>query len=124
MLTPRNFEHLGIVVTDMERSLRFYAALGLELLRQRGEGRGGFAVLRMADAEINLFCNPDSVGGTDAQRVDHLCLCMDAAAIEYLMTDLRAAGIGIASGPVKRSDGVALFVHDPDGFRVELLVKD
>ena len=39
MLRPRNFEHIGIVATDFERSLRFYSALGLEVLRRRGEGR-------------------------------------------------------------------------------------
>ena len=124
MLKPKNFEHIGIVVTDMERSLRFYAALGFEILRRRGEARESFAALRMADAEMNMFCNPDRVGTEAAQRVDHLCLCMDATTIDDLIIDLRDTGIGIANGPVKRSDGVALFVHDPDGLRIELLVKD
>ena len=78
----------------------------------------------MGAAEINLFCNPDRRYGEEARAVDHFCLCMDAANIEDLMLELRDAGIAVASGPVKRSDGMALFVHDPDGTRVELLVKD
>jgi len=36
---------------------------------------------------------------------------------------LAAAGIAVAKPPVKRSDGVSLFVSDPDGCRVELIVK-
>lgn len=124
MLKPRNFEHIGIVVTDIDRSLRFYTALGVKLLRRRGEGHHAFAALRMGEAEINVFCNPDRRYGDEPQRVDHLCLCMDAATIDDLVVDLRDAGIAIASGPVKRSDGMALFVHDPDGTRLELLVKD
>jgi hypothetical protein len=30
----------------------------------------------------------------------------------------------ISARCAKRSDGAALFVHDPDGLRVELLAKD
>lgn len=123
MLKPRNFEHVGIVATDIERSIAFYTALGIEVLRRRGEGHQAFAALKMGEAEINLFCNPDRRYGDEPRQVDHLCLCMEAASIDDLMLDLRAAGIAVASGPVKRSDGTALFVHDPDGLRVELLVK-
>ena len=32
MLRPRAIDHVGILVTDMDRSLRFYQALGMELL--------------------------------------------------------------------------------------------
>jgi lactoylglutathione lyase len=124
MLKPRNFEHAGIVATDIDRSIAFYTALGIEVLRRRGEGREAFATLKMGDAEINLFCNPDRRYGAEPRQVDHLCLCMEAASIDELMVDLRAVGIAVASGPVKRSDGAALFVRDPDGLRIELLVKD
>jgi len=58
------------------------------------------------------------------QRVDHLCLVMDYPTIGELIAALRKAGIGIAGGPVKRSDGAALFVRDPDGLRVELQIKE
>jgi catechol 2,3-dioxygenase-like lactoylglutathione lyase family enzyme len=124
MLRPKNFEHVGIVVTDMDQSLRFYTSgLGLELLRRRGAGRESFAALRLGVAELNVFCNPELVSNGTPQRVDHLCLAMDYPTIDALIAALHEAGIAIASGPVKRSDGNALFVHDPDGLRVELLVK-
>jgi len=58
------------------------------------------------------------------QRVDHLCLAMDYRTIDDLIAALHESAIDIANSPVKRSDGAALFVHDPDGLRVELLVKD
>jgi catechol-2,3-dioxygenase len=48
---------------------------------------------------------------------------MESASIADLIVALREVEIPIASGPVERSDGTALFVHDPDGIRVELLVK-
>jgi len=37
---------------------------------------------------------------------------------------LSEAGIEVVRGPLERSDGMAVFVHDPDGARIEPLVKD
>jgi lactoylglutathione lyase len=125
MLKPAAFEHVGLVVTDMDRSLRFYTeGLGLELLRRRGAGREGFAALKVGQAEFNVFCNPDLPDREEPERVHHLCLAMDCATIHDLIEALHAARIDIDSGPVKRSDGIALFVRDPDGMHIELLVKD
>jgi catechol 2,3-dioxygenase-like lactoylglutathione lyase family enzyme len=123
MLRLKNFEHIAIIASDFERSLQFYGDLGLDVLKRRGDGRQAAATLRMGDAEINMFGNPDLTGTGEAQRVHHFCLWMDAATIEDLLVDLRDAGIAITDGPVKRSDGMAVFVRDPDGLRIELLVK-
>jgi lactoylglutathione lyase len=125
MLKPKVLDHVGFVVTDMDRSLHFYTQrLGLELLRRRGAGRESFAALGVGNTEFNVFCNPDLISEGTPQRVDHLCLVMDHPTIDDLITALAEAGIGIVSGPVERSDGNALFIHDPDGLRVELLVRD
>jgi catechol 2,3-dioxygenase-like lactoylglutathione lyase family enzyme len=113
MLKPKALDHVGIIVTDMDRSLRFYIdGLGLELLRRRGAGRDGFAALKIGHFEFNVFCNPALASEGMPQRVDHLCLAMDYATIDDLIAALHAAEIDIASGPVKRSDGNALFVRD------------
>jgi len=48
---------------------------------------------------------------------------VDAASVDDVIADLRRAGIDIVRGPVERRDGTALFVHDPDGVRVELQLK-
>jgi hypothetical protein len=48
---------------------------------------------------------------------------VDAASIDDVIADLRQAGIAVVRGPVERRDGAALFVHDPDGVRVELQLE-
>ena len=45
---------------------------------------------------------------------------MRADSIDYLIADLRQAGLGIVRGPVERREGFSVFVSDPDGIRVEL----
>ena len=128
MLTPKALDHVGLKVTDMDKSLRFYCdGLGLELLRRSNKGPGvASAVLRVGDQEMNLFSNPDFAAGAsagDPPGLDHFCLEVESASIDELLLALARAGIAVAKPPVKRSDGVSLFVSDPDGCRVELIVK-
>ncbi|HTQ34438.1 MAG TPA: VOC family protein [Stellaceae bacterium] len=126
MLRPKALDHVGLVVSDMDRTLRFYSQLGLEVLRRRERGAGvTSAVLRVGIQEINLFSQTGRVvyASIGVQAVDHFCLEMDCGSIDELVAELGRAGIAIAQGPVERSDGMALFVLDPDGVRVELSVK-
>ena len=127
MLRAKALDHVGLKVTDMDRSLRFYEILGLEVLRRRDRGGGvTSAVLRVGNQELNVFSRayfgPGKTEG-DPVGLDHFCLEMESASIEDLVTALRGAGVAIAKGPIKRSDGASLFVDDPDGCRVELIVK-
>jgi catechol 2,3-dioxygenase-like lactoylglutathione lyase family enzyme len=75
--------------------------------------------------ELNVFSRPDLVPSARANPVgmDHFCLTVDAASVDEVIADLRRAGIDIVEGPKKRRDGMALFVRDPDGVRVELQLK-
>lgn len=129
MPRPKALDHVGLKVTDMDRSLRFYCeVLGLELLRRSAKDANGVAsaVLKVGEQEINMFSNPDFASihrGDDSAGVDHFCLQIECATIEDLVGALRQAGVTVAKGPVQRRDGISLFVSDPDDCRVELIVK-
>ena len=107
--------------------MRFYVeGLGLELLRRR-EGAGGTssAVLKVGDEEINVFCNPNFIAGTnEPHQIDHFCLMAESATMNELIASLHEAGLEIVEGPTERRDGAAVFLHDPDGVRVELQIKN
>ena len=127
MLRIKALDHVGLLVTDLDRSLRFYVeGLGLELLRRR-EGASGAssAVLKVGDQEINVLCNPNFIAETnELHRIDHFCLMVESSTISELIAALREAGLEIVEGPTERRDGVAVFLHDPDGVRVELQIKN
>ena len=122
-------DHVGLKVSDMDRSLRFYCeGLGLELLRRSDKGPGmASAVLRIGNQEMNLFSDPAfsvAQAGSNSAGMDHFCFEVGNGSVEDLVAGLTRAGIAVAKGPVRRRDGVSLFVSDPDGVRVELIVKD
>jgi len=127
MLRPKSLDHVGLKVTDMDKTLDFYQRLGLRVLRTSGPNANGLrsAVIQVGSQELNVFSLPEAVssGKETSVGMDHFCLIVDAPSVDDVMADLRQAGIEIVRGPVERRDGTALFVHDPDGVRVELQLK-
>ena len=127
MLRITGLDHVGLTVTDMDRSLDFYRRLGLEVLRTSGPDESGIrsAVIKVGAQELNVFSRPDLVAGDwpeDAVGVHHFCLRVEAGSAGELVDGVRRAGLEIVRGPTPRRDGVSLFLADPDGVRVELQI--
>jgi catechol 2,3-dioxygenase-like lactoylglutathione lyase family enzyme len=119
-------DHVGLNVADMDRSLDFYRRLGFTILRTAAPGADGVrtAVLQVGGQELNVFSRPDAPARVESPiGMDHFCLAVEAASIDEVVAHLREVGIEVVRGPVKRRDGTALFVHDPDGVRVELQLR-
>ena len=126
MLRLKALHHVALNVADMDKTLHFYQALGLTLLRTSGPGADGVrsAVLQIGSQELNVFHTSRLVAGDDDHRtgMHHYCLDLDAASMDDLIADLGEAGLRVVRGPVQRRDGTSVFVHDPDGVRVELRI--
>ena len=126
MLRPKALHHVALTVADMDKTLHFYQALGLTLLRTSGPDADGVrsAVLRIGEQELNVFHKSGLVAddAEDRTGMHHYCLDMDAESMEDLVAEFGEAGLRIVRGPVKRRDGISVFVHDPDGVRVELRI--
>jgi len=127
MLRLTGLDHVGLKVKDMDKTLDFYQRLGLTVLRTSGPHVDGerSAVMQVGNQELNVFSHPGFVTAVADNSVgmDHFCFIVDAASINDVIADLRQVGIDIVKGPEKRRDGAAVFVHDPDGVRVELQLK-
>ena len=127
MLHLKALDHVGLRVADLDKTLHFYQRLGLTVLRTKGPDADGLrsAVIQVGSQELNVFCHPEYVspGKDNAVGIDHFCFEVVAASIDDVIADLRQTGIEVVRGPLERRDGTALFVHDPDGVRVELQLK-
>ena len=127
MLRIKGLDHVGLLVTDLGQSLRFYVeGLALEVLRRR-EGAAGTssAVLKVGDQEINLSCNPNFIPPTNEwHRTDNFCLMMESGTMNELVAALGEAGLEIAKEPTEWRDGGTVFLHDHDDIRVELSIRN
>ncbi|MEV6961211.1 VOC family protein [Streptomyces sp. NPDC051207] len=119
--------HIGLNVTDIERSLAFYRdVLGFALLAEGKEDGRRYAFL--GDGEALVLTLWQQAGQAyDAGRAGLHHLAFDAGSPERVReyeTALRAYGVDFAhDGVVAHGEGVAsggIFFHDPDGTRLEI----
>ena len=109
------FDHLVLVVADVERSL----GLRGERVEEWRRGEVLFPSLRIDDHTlIDLLA-----GERSGTNVDHLCLVIEPADLTALATSGRFEVVG--SGPGSglfgaRGYAESLYVRDPDGNTVEL----
>ncbi|THA46248.1 VOC family protein [Streptomyces sp. A1136] len=121
--------HVGLNVTDLERSLAFYRdALGFGLLGEGKEDGRRFAFLgRDGELVLTLWQQADDPYAPRAAGLHHLAF--SAGAIEEVRAyeeRLRGLGVDFAyEGVVAHREGAAsggIFFHDPDGTRLEISV--
>ncbi len=111
-------------VSDLERSLGFYVALGYrELGRVAFDDGGRLAVLSFPDepvATLELVHRPDA-GPVDGGGFDHLAIQVD----DLTSTLQKLTRRGLDPGPLEFPSGPdgprTAWLKDPDGYRIELV---
>ncbi len=120
-------DHTNWRVRDLEASLSFYRdILGLEPfgLEEYRRGERTLVSLRVTqDFILHLTPDPEFERGPTG-GYDHLALVVEDAKPDELAKHLREAGVEVErqfeSIIGARGEGPALYVKDPDGYRIEL----
>lgn len=117
--------HFGLRVTDLERSLAFYTAVGYEVIGSVPETFFGHLTMLKLPADefvtIELVHNPakgEVAPGTGPHHIVIQVESMDAAQAE-----LAARGIDVEepTSPNDSEDFQTAWIEDPDGNRIELV---
>ncbi len=125
-------QHVGLVVSDLNRSRRFYAgALGLEEVPRPPNFTFAGAWFRFGEDEIHLLAEADTTGragtpdagaGAAFGLANHLAFEVDG--LGAACTRLAENGVALIGGPMSRGDGVAqVFFRDPDGHLLEFFER-
>ena len=137
--------HVGLTVTDIERSVEFYRdTLGMHLLRRRVTDadylsrQTGFEGVRLAAASfkpsadspqtielVQYLTHAGSARDSATNQAANAHLCFETPDIEQAYHRLKARGVrfksavvAITSGP--NEGGSVVYFYDPDGFILEL----
>ncbi|MEZ5715666.1 MAG: VOC family protein [Paracoccaceae bacterium] len=117
--------HTMVRVKDLEKSMAFYALLGLEKIRHYDSEQGRFSLIFMAppgqpECPVELTHNWDGDDGlpSDSRHFGHLAYETDD--IYALCQHLQDNGVVINRPP---RDGRMAFIRSPDNVSVELLQK-
>ena len=127
MLDIQRFDHIGIRISDRDRSVAFYEGLGFEMIVDGGYAAGHpLVMLHPSGININLLGPATAMAGENILMdedekypgITHIALQVaDAEATERFVTE---AGIGITGRRDFR--GVkTIFIRDPDRNVLELI---
>lgn len=125
-VTPK-LDAMGLVVTDLRASLRFYRLLGLDLPEDPGAEDhveavlpGGIRVMFDTVELVRGFV-PEWTAPTGGHRMGLAFHCGDAAGVDAMYAKLVGAGYAGAKPPWDAFWGQRYAqVHDPDGNPVDL----
>ena len=125
------FEHVGMTVSDMNRTLDFYCGLlGLRLALRRTTAGGEMAFLDAGGGMLEIAAPAHPVGRfRDVPHTEagmrHLTLAYDD--VRGMIETLEAAGVEIVEHPRRAYNTEMVsrvaFVRDPDGILVELIER-
>lgn len=140
-----SIRHVGFVVSDLERSLKFYQdILGLELYRrftEEGEFIDNLTGIRGVKLEwakliipngglielLQYHSHPDvehlQLTGSPSNRMGCSHVALTVADLDKLYQDMLEAGYTCKSAPLLAPGSKAkiLYAHDPDGAILELI---
>ncbi|UWR55888.1 VOC family protein [Phaeobacter inhibens] len=120
---PLKYLHTMVRVKDLEKSMAFYALLGLKETKRYDSEKGRFSLIFMTaegqeDTPIELTYNWDGDDAlpSDSRHFGHLAYGVDDiyATCQHLMDN----GVTINRPP---RDGHMAFVRSPDNISIELL---
>jgi lactoylglutathione lyase len=115
--------HTMIRISDIDATLDFFRALGLNETRRKSSKAGRYSLIFLAadetpEAEIELTHNWDHEDYSGGRNFGHLAFGVDN--IHQACERLMNAGITINRPP---RDGRMAFVRSPDNISIELLQK-
>jgi catechol 2,3-dioxygenase-like lactoylglutathione lyase family enzyme len=134
------FEHVGISVANLERTVGFYRdLLGMEVIQEvpfAGEryeailglkgAKGRIAILRLGSLELEFFEFTHPAGrAADPKRpvsdrgITHFAV--QVKDIAGLYARLQAAGVPFHCAPIDFGCAVATYLRDPDGNVIEMM---
>lgn len=126
-LPVQNLAHIGIRVSEFDRSVSFYRQFGFRVIRDDPQER--IVVLRHASGlELNLLDSVSEDGSRDnvlmdrpARHPGYTHMALRIADVQQARRQLAGLDVAITEGPVTFGDGsTSIFLRDPDRNVIEL----
>lgn len=126
MLNVREVNHVGIRISDKDRSVAFYAQLGFELLADAGFANGHPIIMKHPGGVVVNLLGPAtaSAGSNILMDVDekypgytHMALTVDSLSAAKLFMEENDIEI---TGSFTFGNMSAIFIRDPDRNVIEL----
>ncbi len=117
MIQATGIDHIVLHVSDVERAKKFYAEiLGMTVYRENER-----QVFLHAGAQgVALFAKQGEIPLTTGNDLNHLALSVATGTYEALKADLEKHGVAVSGRP---GEDRCIYFRDPDGHRLQLMVR-
>ena len=117
MIRTTGVDHVVLHVSDMQRSKAFYTEiLGMTAYREDE----GHVFMHAGEQGVALFKKQGDVPLAAGNDLNHLALYVAAGSYETLKAELEQAGIAVSGRP---GQDRCIYFRDPDGHRLQLMVR-
>ena len=120
--------HVGIVVSDLERSTAFYHALGFATVSDLPVEGGSRAIrfVSLGGFQLELFWyaeTPAAAPHAEGKQIGFRHFALQADDVAAVLDELRAAGLVGEEAAVRHVPAgyKLLFLNDPDGVEIEIM---
>lgn len=117
MIVIESIDHIGITVSDLEKSVEFYRDLfDFEVIEKMSNAKQAF--IKVGEIIIGLF---EEDGYKNQKNTkNHISLYVDEVDFDDAVDELNANEIPIIFGPENIRNGKSVIFLDPDGNQIEL----
>ena len=117
MIQATGIDHLVLHVTDVQRAKKFYTdILGMKVYRENDRQ----VFLHAGQQGVALFKKQGEPALTTGNDLNHLALNVAAGTYEALKADLEHHGVTVTGRP---GEDHCIYFQDPDGHRLQLMVR-
>ena len=120
-------DHVVLRVRDQAASRHFYTTI-LGLTLDHVNDRAQLVQLRAGRHLIDLLPLAPGETAAPSARMDHVCLSVRCDDLARAAAWLRERGVTVEGDVVSRrgafGEGTSLYIHDPDGYRIELKPRE
>ena len=117
MVQATGIDHIVLHVTDVERARKFYTdVLGMSVYRQNERQ----VFLHAGTQGVALFKKQGDSPLTTGNDMNHLALNVADGTYETLKAQLETNGVAVSGRP---GEDRCIYFQDPDGHRLQLMVR-
>ena len=117
MIQTNGIDHLVLHVQDVARAKKFYTELlGMTVYRENDSQ----AFLHCGHQGVALFKKRGSEPLTTGNDLNHLALNVESGTYETLKAELEKNGVTVTGRP---GEDRCIYFNDPDGHRLQLMVR-
>ena len=117
MIETSGIDHIVLHVDDPQKSKKFYTEiLGMTVYREDG----GQIFMHVGQQGVALFKTQGDTPPTTGSDLNHLALNVATGTYETLKAELEKHGVAVSGRP---GQDRCIYFRDPDGHRLQLMVR-